>query len=126
MDQRHTINVYGGYRVSPSVNVSVKWLYGSGLPLPGFYKKVGTTYFLLDQRNALRLDPYQRTDARINKVWPRDKWKITLYGEVMNLTNRTNYRFDSFDNYNNRTGQVSITLNKMFPILPAAGVVIER
>jgi hypothetical protein len=59
-------------------------------------------------------------------VWPRDKWKITLYGELLNLTNRTNYRFDSYDNYNNRTGQVSLTLDKMFPILPTAGIVIER
>jgi len=126
LDQRHTVNVYGGYRVSPSVNVSVKWLYGSGLPLPGFYQLIGPNYFLLDQRNALRLKPYQRTDARINKVWPRDKWKITLYGELLNLTNRSNYRFDSYDNYNNRTGQVSLTLDKMFPILPTAGIVIER
>ena len=125
-DQRHTINVYGGYRISPSVNLSVRWLYGSGLPLPGFYRQVGATYFLSEQRDALRLPAYQRTDARINKVWPRDKWKITLYGEVANLTNRTNYRWDSFDSFNSKTGQVFLTLDKMFPILPAAGVVIER
>jgi outer membrane receptor protein involved in Fe transport len=74
----------------------------------------------------LRLDAYQRTDARINKVWPRDKWRITLYGEVVNLTNRTNYRWDSYNSYNSRTGQVSLTLDKMFPILPAAGITIER
>ena len=126
MDQRHTVNVYGGYRISPSVNLSAKWLYGSGLALPGFYRLVGTTYFLSDQRDAVRLPPYQRTDVRINKVWPRVKWKITLYAEVVNLTNRTNYRWDSFDSYNGRTGQVSLTLDKMFPILPSAGFVIER
>jgi hypothetical protein len=125
-DQRHTVNVYGSYRVSPSVNVSLKWLYGSGLPLPGFFRQSGATYLLAEERNALRLDAYQRTDARINKVWPRDRWKITLYGEVVNLTNRTNYRWDSFGSYNNRTGEIRLTLDKLFPILPAAGVVIER
>ena len=125
-DQRHTINAYAGYRIRPSVNLSLRWLYGSGLPLPGFYRTVGSGYFLSDQRDAVRLSAYQRTDARINKVWPRDKWKITLYGEVVNLTNRANYRWDSFGSYNGQTGQVSLTLDKMFPVLPTAGVVIER
>ena len=87
---------------------------------------MGSNYFLSDLRDAVRLPAYQRTDARINKVWPRDKWKITLYAEGVNLSNRTNYRWDSFDSYNSRTGQVSLTLDKMFPILPSAGFVIER
>jgi hypothetical protein len=43
-----------------------------------------------------------------------------------NLTNRTNYVFESFDGHNNRTGQAFLTLTKMFPILPSAGVVFEK
>ena len=39
-------------------------------------------------RNQLRLGPYQRLDWRINKSWTKAKYKITLYGEVVNLTDR--------------------------------------
>jgi hypothetical protein len=51
---------------------------------------------------------------------------VTLYGEVVNLTNRTNRIFDSLNGYNSKTGVASITLDKLFPILPSAGLVFER
>ena len=34
--------------------------------------------------------------------------------------------FDSLYGYNTRTSQISITLDKMFPVLPSAGIVFER
>ncbi len=125
-DQRHTVNVYGSYRLKPSINMSGKWSYGSNFPMPGYLQSVGGLYYLTTVRNHLRLPAYQRTDFRINKAWTHDKWKATLYGEVVNLTNRTNYLFDSFNGYNSKTNQAFITLDKMFPILPSAGVVFER
>jgi hypothetical protein len=67
-----------------------------------------------------------RADFRVNKAWTHDKWKLTLYGEVINLTNRTNYIFDILDSYNSKTGQAFLTLDKLFPILPSAGLVFER
>ena len=124
-DQRHTINAFGGYRVRPSVNLSVKWTWGSGFPIPGFLRMQNGQYYLASARNQLRFDPYQRLDWRINKSWTKDRYKMTLYGEVVNLTNRTNYRFDSFNSFNSKTGLVSISLDKLFPILPSAGIVFE-
>ena len=35
-DQRHTVNLYGGYRLKPTVNLSLRWNYGSGFPIPGY------------------------------------------------------------------------------------------
>ena len=125
-DQRHTVNVYTGYRIRPSVNLSGRWSYGSGFPIPGYLTQVGTTYFLAASRNALRMPYYSRADVRVNKSWTRDKWKFTLYGEVVNLANRKNYLFDSFNGYNPRTGQANINLDTLFPILPSAGFVFER
>ena len=125
-DQRHTVNVYGGYRLRPSVNLSARSSWGSGFPLPRFLRTAGGAYYLTTIRNGQRLGTYNRTDVRINKAWTHNKWKITLYGEVVNLTNRTNYVFESLDSYNNKTGQASVTVDKMFPILPSAGVVLER
>lgn len=125
-DQRHTINVYGGYRLRPSVNLSARSSWGSGFPIPGFLRTAGGSYYLTSMRNGQRLGTYNRTDVRVNKAWTRDKWKLTLYGEVVNLTNRTNYLFESLDSYNSKTGLASVTVDKMFPILPSAGVVLER
>jgi len=127
-DQRHTVNVFGSYRLRPTVNLSVKWLYGSGFPIPGFYRTgpAATPYLLSVNRNQLRFSSYQRLDFRVNKAWAKDKWKTTLFAEVVNLTNHSNLRFDSFDGYNGKTGQAFPTFFNMFPILPSVGVVFER
>ena len=124
-DQRHTVNIYAGYRIRPSVNLSLKWLSGSGFPIPGFFERAGQDYYLAGQRNALRLDSYHRADVRINKAWIFDRWKITLYGEVVNLFNHANRRYDAFNGYNARTGQAWPGFTKLFPILPSAGIVME-
>ncbi len=125
-DQRHTVNVYGGYRIKPTINLSVKASYGSGFPIPGYLQQSGTLYYLTNVRNQLRMPYYLRTDARVNKSWTKDKWKLTLFGEVINLTNRTNYLYDSFNGYNTKTFQAFLTMDTMFPILPSAGIVFER
>jgi outer membrane receptor for ferrienterochelin and colicin len=125
-DQRHTVNAYGGYRLRPSINLSMRWSYGSGFPIPGYLVRVGTQYDLWVSRNQLRLSPYSRLDFRINKAWTHNKWKLTLYGEVLNLLNRTNYVFDSFNGFNSTTHAASVTLDRMAPVLPAAGLTFER
>ncbi|HEY3458427.1 MAG TPA: TonB-dependent receptor [Bryobacteraceae bacterium] len=131
-DQRHTINVYGSYRLRPTVSLSVRETYGSGFPLPGYLRPAegyleadGQYMYVTSKRNRWRLGPYQRIDLRINKSWAHRRWMTTLYTEVMNLTNKTNYRFDSVDAYSG-TGGAWVVLDKMFPILPSVGVVFER
>lgn len=124
-DQRHTVNVFASYRLRPSVNLSAKWLYGSGFPIPAFVRRDGTRYLLAPERNRMRMDPYQRTDVRVNKAWSYTRWKLTLYGEVVNLTNRRNLRFDVFNGYNSR-GEARLTFDRMFPILPSVGIVLEN
>ena len=99
---------------------------GSGFPIPEFLTLKNNVYFLSASRNQLRMDYYQRTDLRINKSWTHDKWKFALYGEVVNMSNRTNYLFDSLNSYNTKTGQTSISRDSMLPVIPSAGVLIER
>jgi hypothetical protein len=132
-DQRHTVNSYVSYRMRPTVNLSVRWTYGSGYPLPAFVQSKAPysvswadVYSLGDQRNRLRVGSYQRLDLRINKSWTHSKWKTTLYGEIVNLTNRANYRFDNFEGYNSQSKLAFITLDRMFPILPSIGVTFEH
>ena len=103
-DQRHTVTAYLSYRIRPTVNLSSRWTYGSGYPLPAFLSAKepytltwASPYILGDQRNRLRLPPYRRLDIRASKSWTRSKWKNTLYAEVINVENTDNYRFDSVD-----------------------------
>ena len=125
-DQRHTVNIFTGYRLRPSVHVSVHASYGSGFPIPVWLSFSNGVYNLALQRNQLRMDYYQRTDLRLNKTWTHAKWKTTLYGEVLNITNRTNRIFNSLNSYNATTGRTSISRDSMFPILPSIGILFER
>ncbi len=125
-DQRHTVSAYGAWRIRPTWLVSVRYTYGSNFPIPGFLVDRGErAYFLGPERNRVRLDPYHRADFRITKTIQRPGWRATIYGEVVNLTNHNNRRFDSYNGYNNRTGAVFMSFSELFPILPAAGVTFE-
>jgi len=124
-DQHHTVNVYGSYRLRPTVNLSMKYLYGSGFPVPGYFRQEGDDYWLSDQRNQVRVAAYHRLDVRLNKAYVYRKWKLTLYVEVVNLLDRKNYRYEELRRYNPETGAASLSFGKLFPILPSAGVVFE-
>ena len=112
-------------RANDSLNLSGRYVYGTGLPVPGFYELRGGLAFLSAQRNQLRLPDYQRADLRINKAFVRDRYQLTLFAEVVNLTNRGNTRFDDVNNFDPRTGRVSLSFEKLFPILPSVGIAID-
>ncbi|MBI5281552.1 MAG: TonB-dependent receptor plug domain-containing protein [Candidatus Solibacter usitatus] len=125
-EQRHTVNVYASYRLRPSVNMSARYTYGSNFPVPGFLKQTGPlAYALSTERNGLRLPAYHRSDVRLNKSFQKQSWRGVLYVEVMNLTNHVNTTYDSFGGYNSRTGQAYPSFLKLFPIVPAAGLMLE-
>jgi len=129
-EQRHTLNVYSSYRLRPSVNLSARYTYGSNFPIPGFFRLVGTSYFLSQERDALRLPAYHRGDVRINKSFEGRSaqgwsWRGVLYAEIANLTNHENSTYDSFGGYNATTGAANPRFLKMFPIVPAAGLMLE-
>jgi hypothetical protein len=125
-DQRHTAGAVLSYRLRPGSMLSGRWAYGSGQPVPGFYRQNSSgVYFLSDSRNDLRLPAYQRTDVRWSQSWIHDRWKFTLYAEVVNLTNHKNLRLASVDAIDPRTGRVNLTFQRVFPIVPSAGVAFE-
>ncbi len=127
-DQRHTVNIYGSYRFNETWNLSSEYRFGSGQPVPGFYRQVGSSadpsYFLTNVRNTTRLPAYNRLDIRVNKAFLFEKWKLTLNGEVINVTNSNNRRYAGFDGFG-FDGRVFGHLDRVLPFLPSAGVVIE-
>ena len=123
-DQRHTVNVYGNYRFTDTWNFSSEWRYGSGQLVPGFFLQDAAGFFLTSKRNLTRLPYYSRVDVRLSKAFLFKQWKLTLTGEVLNVLNRKNLRYAGFDFYN-FNGRVFGQLDRVLPIIPSAGVVIE-
>jgi hypothetical protein len=124
-DQRNSFNAFGMYRLRPTVNVSGKFLYGSGFPVPsGTYAMVGNTYQLLGQ-NTVSLGTYARLDLRFDKDWAFKHSKLTLYGEVLNVANHDNRRYYTAGAINPATGQSEVTTLQGLPITPTAGLVFQ-
>jgi carboxypeptidase-like protein len=107
-DQRHTANIFGSYRLRPSVRVSAKAFYGSGFPAAMFLSTV-------------RIGPYERLDLRADKSWSLRKAKISLYGEILNTTNHNNPRLFAFL-INPPSAPPSLLTNPGLPITPTIGL----
>lgn len=122
-DQRHTANLYATYRLKPTLNLSAKYRYGSSFPVIGFLNVRSNGVSLSDQRNQSRSRAYSRLDVRVNKAFNFDRWKLTLYGEVLNVLNRENIRYTTETDTVNRT--LSFNQDTTFPLLPIAGIRVE-
>jgi hypothetical protein len=107
-DQRHTLNLFATYRLTPTVNLGGKFLFGSGYPVPS------------GNDNPIRLGEYQRLDLRGEKDWAFRRWKLAAYGELLNATNHDNPRY-FYTNYNSE----SVVTGQGLPITPTAGVAFE-
>jgi hypothetical protein len=60
----------------------------------------------------------------VSKAFLFKKWKLTVTGEVLNLLNRSNVRYAGFDGFLSN-GRVVGQLDRVLPIVPSAGIVIE-
>ena len=124
LDQRHTLNLYVFYRISGRTSVSAKLRAGSNVPAPGYYRQAGSEYFVSSSRNDVRLPTYSRVDLRGNRTFNWSRKRLTLFGEIMNVLDRDNVRFNP-PGINTATGRVSGLFESMIPIVPSAGILIE-
>jgi hypothetical protein len=125
LDQRHTLNLYGFYRLSDRTSVTGKFRLGTNFPAPGYYAETDDgTYVLIDRRNELRLPLYARLDLRANRTYTWSKRRLSLFVEVMNVLNRDNVRM-SVPRVNQLTHAVTRLFEEMVPIVPSAGILIE-
>jgi hypothetical protein len=123
-DQRHTLNAFATYRLSPSINLSGKMIYGSGIPISTLqFQLVGNVLTPVGPGRGT-FGPYQRLDLRMDKAWAFSGWKMTLYVEGLNLTNHDNPRFITAQ-VNAATGQFSAITERGLPITPTAGISFE-
>ena len=125
-EQRHTLNVFAMYRLRPTLNLSAKWFYGSGFPIPsGTYIPLSNGQYVAVGLNETRLGTYQRVDVRADKDWAFRRWKLTLYGEVLNLTNHYNSRYYYSSGVDPNTGKAIINTLQGLPITPTAGLAFQ-
>jgi hypothetical protein len=135
-DQRHTLSLYGNYRLSSRASVSARYRYGSNYPMIGYIGEPPAAlgqrpviddrplfYGLTTERNTLRLPAYSRLDLRADRAFRWSGRRLVVFVDVANVLNRTNVRNSSYSI--DRAGRVFETTESLMPIVPSAGLVIE-
>jgi len=123
-DQRHTVNLYGMYRVSDRLSLSSRFRAGSNFPTTGYWAARDGLYFAGTDRNTVRVPVYARLDARANRTFTWERRRLTLFVEAINVLNRENVRF-SIPSVDRRTLQATGMYDPMIPRIPSIGVLIE-
>jgi hypothetical protein len=125
-DQRHSLAAFAMYRLKPSVSLSGKFLFGTGFPVPsGTYVSIGHNQYVPIGLNETRLGSYMRLDVRTDKDWAFQRWKMTFYGEVLNLTNHYNGRYAYESGIDPVTGQAQVKTLQGLAITPTVGLVFQ-
>jgi hypothetical protein len=120
-DQPHSVNGFATYRLKPTVSLSGKLLYGSGFPVVSGLQLAPSAG--VQPTPVTRQGNYLRADFRADKCWAFRRWKTTLYGEVLNLTDHDNRIVNFIEFLPN--GQAVAHTQRALPITPTAGVVFE-
>jgi hypothetical protein len=124
-EQRHTLNLYAHYRLTSRTSVSGRFRAATNTPLVGYLTELGGGYVLTDVRNRTRLPVYSRLDVRGNRTFDLAGGRLTLFVEIINAYNRRNLRGRESFPVNPRTGAVRNVTEKLFPIVPSVGFLLE-
>ena len=122
-DQRHTLNAFALYRITPRTSVSGKFRAASNMPIPGYFRVVDGVLRLGPERNRTRLPRYARLDVRMTHAFNFDRRRLTLFAEIVNLTGRENLAADY--PWVHPDGRVSNATHSLFPFLPSAGFMVD-
>ena len=135
-DQRHTLSLYGNYRLSSRTSVSARYRYGSNYPIAGYIGLPSPAqgqptriddqplfYGLSAERNTVRLPAYSRLDVRADRAFTWSRRRLVVFVEVGNILNHENLRNTSYSI--DRGGRVFDTTESAMPIVPSGGLVIE-
>jgi hypothetical protein len=124
-DQRHTLTLFGAWRLGPTLSLGTKFRYGSGFPVAGYYEEREGGIFLSSERNAYRPGGYSRWDVRADKAFLFARWRLTLYGEVVNVLDHANRRYTGLDELDVRSGRVFLQGDTLFPVMPSIGIAVD-
>jgi hypothetical protein len=123
-DQRHTFNAFGTYRLSDRTSLSARFRMGSNTPATGYWTERDGLYYVSSTRNDLRVPGYSRLDLRGNRTFTRQRGRLTLYVEMLNVLARDNQRFLP-PAVTRRTLEATGIFESMLPFVPSAGLMLE-
>ena len=142
-DRRHDISVVGIYSISPKINFSATWVYGTGnaisLPLAEYpanphqpwsnllelasgpyinsYTNEVTDY---GELNSFRMKPYHRFDLAFQFTKKKEKYERTWEIGVYNVYNRKNpYFYYTESDWEGQTTTSKLKQVAIFPIIPS-------
>ena len=134
-DQRHAVNVYALYRLTNRTNVAVKVRAATNFPVAGYVEELPASadapvppnqpgrYAVSALPNTARLPAYSRVDVRANHVFAVPKGRLTLYVELMNVFDHTNWRTGTGSIRTD--GEIRDLMKPLVPFLPSAGLLWE-
>lgn len=103
-DQTHVLTAVGSVRLGRGFTVGSRFRYVSGNPFTpclggSFAADAGLYGCVSGAPTSARVPAFVQLDARLDKTWELDQWKLTAYLDVQNTTNRTNPEgpLDKFD-----------------------------
>jgi len=121
-DQPHILTALGTYKPNARWAYSARFRVVSGNPYTpatgSVYDAPADVYVpIYAAVNSARLGTFGSLDLRVDRMWTFDRWRLSLYLDVQNVTNRGNqegvqYNFD----YSQRTPLTGL------PILPILGL----
>lgn len=131
-DRRHDISLVGSYELTPKVNISATWVYGTGNAVTLANSKYNSNIKYNDnfqyiqsieiysEKNSYRLRPYHRLDIGVNFIKKREKysrtWSFGAYNSYANNNPFYVYFDTNYDDFGNETRvlkQISL-----FPLIP--------
>jgi hypothetical protein len=135
-DQRHTLSLYGSYRLSSRTSVTARYRYGSNYPVTGYIGLPsarlgvppvvdGQPVFLAlsTERNVLRLPPYSRLDLRADRAFTWSSRRLVAFVDVANVLDHRNVRNTSYAI--DGAGRVRGRAGSLLPFVPSGGLVVE-
>lgn len=124
-DQPHILTVLGTWRLSPAWSAGARFRLVSGNPDTPVERSVldstsGTFVPVYGAVNSSRLPAFAQLDLRVDRTWTYRTWKLALYLDVQNATNRGNVEGYAYSyDYARRTPSTGL------PILPILGLDAE-
>ena len=128
LDQRHTLTLDLAYRPSPAWTVGATWVYHGGWPTTGYVTRADTLRGgvliarVYGPRNAERMAPYHRLDARVTRRFDVGGGRLALFVDVFNAyDHRTPRPPDDGAPRNGRP--TSEHFDALLPRVPSFGVI---
>jgi TonB family protein len=121
-DQPHLLTAVANWRFARAWSAGARLRYGSGnpdTPVTGslYDAGAGTYVPVYGTVNSDRLADFFQLDLRVDRIWTYRTWRLSLYLDVQNVTNRANAEGWTYDyDYARRQPLTGL------PILPILGI----